>query len=277
MCVTGVNTGIDTRPSVFASHRQQYWPHATSAMDATGLTYIYEAVRSTGLPNILGARIPIPTDLKLENWDRYAPCMGQYANVVDFVRYGFPLGYLGPVSDTVDTPNHPSATSFPAQIEAFITKEKEIGGLVGPFKDPPFQDWCHIAPLMTRPKRDTEDRQVISDLTFPDESSVNAYIIKNSVFGIEQEHSLPNIDGFVEALREMGPGSFMATLDIAHAYKNFRSDPLDWPLQCIKWDDRHYCEVAMPFGARASSYHMQRVALAIVSILEAHDISTNVP
>ena len=64
----------------------------------------------------------------------------------------------------------------------------------------------------------------------------------------------------------------MSTLDIAHTYKNFRSDPLDWPLQCIKWDGQYYCEVAMPFEARASSYHMQRMAMAIVTILKNRGI-----
>ena len=144
---------------------------------------------------------------------------------------------------------------------------------MGPFSNPPFREWSHVAPLMTRPKRDTQDRRVISDLTFPDEVSVNAYIIKNSLYGIEREHSLPNIDGLVEDLRAVGGGAYMATLDIAHAYKNFRSDPLDWPLQCIKWDNKLYCEVAMPFGARASSYHMQRIALAIVKILQTRGVN----
>ena len=77
-----------------------------------------------------------------------------------------------------------------------------MGSIIGPFKDPPFLEWCHVAPLMTRPKRDPGDRRVSSDLTCPQELSVNAYIIKNSVFGIEQEHSLPNVDGFVEDLKD---------------------------------------------------------------------------
>ena len=267
MCEKGRNPGIDTRPFIFAPHRKACWPTMNCAPTLEGLGEIYAKVKDTGIPNILGARCTLPSQLNIPKWEEYSTEMGEYADVIDFVKYGFPLGYLGPVSDTRDTPNHPSAEDFPEQIDRFIDKEQKMGGLIGLFEQPPFTKWCHVAPLMSRPKKETEERRVISDLTYPEKSSVNAFIIKNSVFGIEQEHSLPNIDGFVDALREVGNGAYMATIDIAHAYKNFRSDPLDWPLLCMRWRDQFYCEVAMPFGARASSYHMQRVALAIVSIL----------
>lgn len=59
----------------------------------------------------------------------------------------------------------------------------------------------------------------------------------------------------------------MSTIDISRAYKNFKSDPLDWPLLCLAWRDKYYCDVTMPFGSRASSYHMQTVANAIVCVL----------
>ena len=62
-------------------------------------------------------------------------------------------------------------------------------------------------------------------------------------------------------------GAYMFTLDVARAYKNFRVDPLDWPLMCMKWDGAYYVETLMPFGARSSSCNMQRVASMITRIL----------
>lgn len=64
----------------------------------------------------------------------------------------------------------------------------------------------------------------------------------------------------------------MSTVDISRAYKNFRSDPLDWPLLCAHWDNQYYCDVTLPFGARASSLHMQSAANAIVFALEQQGV-----
>lgn len=85
--------------------------------------------------------------------------------------------------------------------------------------------------------------------------------------GIRREHVLPTIEGFVSELTSMGRGSYMSSTDVSRAYKNFKSDPLDWPLLGFEWDEKYYCDITMPFGARSSSCHMQRVADAIVRIL----------
>ena len=62
-------------------------------------------------------------------------------------------------------------------------------------------------------------------------------------------------------------------MDVSRAYKNFRSDPLDWPLQCSRWKGEYFLEVAMPFGARCSSMHMQRVANALVKIIRDRGVN----
>ena len=59
----------------------------------------------------------------------------------------------------------------------------------------------------------------------------------------------------------------MATMDIARAYKNLMSDPIDWPLLCFQWEGGYFCDITVPFGARASSFHMQSMANAIVDML----------
>ena len=104
-------------------------------------------------------------------------------------------------------------------------------------------------------------------MTYPAEASINAYIVKNGIFGIEMEHSLPTVDRLVKDLRQAEGEVYLATLDIQRAYKNFNSDPIDWPLLCFQWDNCTYCDVTIPFGSRASSFHMQTVANAIVDML----------
>ena len=88
------------------------------------------------------------------------------------------MGYVGPVFDTVQVNNHPSDAQFPAQVTEFIHSEIQLGGIVGPFKAPPFEEWCHVSPMMTRPKSDPQNHRIITDVTFPRWHSVNTFIRK---------------------------------------------------------------------------------------------------
>ena len=110
-------------------------------------------------------------------------------------------------------------------------------------------------------------------MTFPEDSSVNAYIFKNSIMGETRDHSLPTVADFVGDLKAAGRGAYMFTVDLERAYKNFRVDHLDWPLMSLQWEGAHYLETAMPFGARASSANMQRVANLIVRVLTQEGMS----
>lgn len=100
--------------------------------------------------------------------------------------------------------------------------------------------------------------------------------MKNAVWGETRTHSLPTVSKFVEKVKEMGSGFYMSTVDISRAYKNFSSDPLDWPLLCARWDNHYYCDVTMPFDARASSLHMQSIANAIVHVLDQQGVFARV-
>ena len=214
------------------SHRKLNWPAAQFGPHYDDLAKIYDVVRETGMPNACGARLTLPTELNIPAWEKYL--RGKDELLLAYIKFGFPLGYVGPVSDTVRTDNHPSARAYPAQVRRFIQKEMDLGGIVGPFKSPPFVGWAHVSPIMTRP--------------------------------------LPSVDAVVHAIQEIGNSAVMCTLDVSRAYTNFKSCPLDWPLLNIQWNYEYYKDLTMPFGARASSSHMQRGADVIVSILSEKGI-----
>ena len=89
-------TDIDTSPHAFSQHRLRTWPFPAPALALTGetakLAAIYDAVRSTGLPNCLGARVPLPTALNLNAWARYIDKNSDEVDLYDYVRFGFPMG-----------------------------------------------------------------------------------------------------------------------------------------------------------------------------------------
>ena len=82
---------------------------------------IYEAVQATGLPNCMGARIK--SGLNLGAWESYADGNTGEMQLIEFLTYGFPVGYLCPTSDTSDIPNNSSTINFPGQVQAFMDTE----------------------------------------------------------------------------------------------------------------------------------------------------------
>ena len=132
---------------------------------------IFEAVTQMGRYNYAGARSRIPSELNIGAWRR---CLDDYADggVVDYLEFGWPINHdrITPLRSVND--NHPSAVQHTADVEHYIEVEKEHGALAGPFVGPPVTNF-HVSPLMTRPKRDSQFRRVIMDLSWPRGTAVN--------------------------------------------------------------------------------------------------------
>ena len=140
--------------------------------------------------------------------------------------------------------------------------------MLGPFDAPPFT-WTHISPMMTRPKSSTnqDERRIIVDLSFPPESNVNMAITPNVIFGDLYPNRLPTVDDLASILRKHEYRGYMYSVDISRAYRNFPIDPIDWPIMGITVPPLVYIDVAMPFGARSSSLHMNMIAQFILRFL----------
>lgn len=240
MCIDdALDPDIDLSPQAFRDDRISKWPDINSQGMGDDLSAIYRAVRETGLPNAMGAQLELPTQLHLLEWEKNLSSSKDHRELLSYIRYRLPLGYMGPPSGSVGTPNHSSAMKYPNQIDDFINDEVEMGGVIGPMRDTPFTEWAHMSPLMSREKRDSDKRRVIIDMTFPPATSINAFINKNMVAGVRRDHRLPGIDDLVKIVRRMGPGAFLSSTDVSRAYKNFKSCPLDWPLLGFEWQYHH--------------------------------------
>ena len=146
-----------------------------------------------------------------------------------------------------------------------------MGGLIGPFKAPPFVPWCHTAPLMTTIKKDSPDRRVILDLSFPDSTGVNGGITKNCIDGQYRPYTLPTIEDLVTKAHVLGRGCFLWKADLARAYRQLRTDPMDTPLLTIQHGGQYYVDVCPSFGARLSGAACQRTTLAVTYLLAKRD------
>ena len=225
---------------------------------------IYQAVKSTGKVNHLAARIPLPSNLNIPAWRRLTEGHADQL-LIDLLAYGFPLGFVGP-PPTPCYHNHPSATCFPDDVASYITEECGHGALIGPFSDLPFT-WAQISPLMSRPKLGSDKRRIITDLSYPEHASVNYFTPKDTYCGLPLKMTLPSIDDIRRLVIEAGPQCFMFTCDISRAFRQFRTDPLSWPLTCIQFGGQVYCDVSEPFGSRWSSSACQRATDAVRFIM----------
>ena len=252
-----------THPADVAHEHRATWPEPTGLCEThPALADIYRQVLDTGLPNALQRRVTIPSGLNIPQWISRATGHCDDKLVLDGVQYGFSIQYMGPPTPTHDQLcNHASAAAYPTQVSEYLQKETDLEAIIGPFTDPPFK-WCHASPLMSREKSadNQTERRIIVDLSFPHGHDINSHIQKNVVNGNYYNHALPTVDHLVNLVAQREYIGYAFAVDIARAYRNFRSDPLDWPLLGVAHGGHTYIDLAMPFGARLSSLYMQRVA-----------------
>lgn len=269
---------IDPIKHISESERQkiraqrELWPEITDQVNACKLKP-YDIVRAHKTYNVLGAQYPVNSQLKIDGWFTHMTGHVDDTWVLQMIAYGFPLQYTGrhDPHDGIELPNHASALAYQDHIDQFVKYETDSETLIGPFDKKPFV-WTSIAPLMTRPKNDGVKRRIIVDFSYPDDQGINGSISKNSVFGTYIEHVLPTVSDAVDCIVDSNFAVKLATIDLERAYRNFRVDPLDWPLTCIKHRDRYYVDTAVPFGSRLSSLYMQKIAQFVERALLARGI-----
>ena len=262
-------TPMKVGPYEYAEVIAKWWPHPTPGFPAIAPVHfpLYVAARDTNLPNYLMARRQVPSALKCDTWDRLLLGYGD-SEIVEYLRFGWPSSYTAPAPPEPTFTNHPSALAHADEVDRFINKELELGAMLGPFPDPPFKEWTQTSPLMTIPKKDSHRRRVIIDLSFPLGRSVNSGVGKNVFQGREYTYSLPTVTDLANIVLANGPGSYLWKADLERAYRQLRSDPLDYPLMCIKHKDNYFVDICPSFGCRGSGAAQQRVSSAVCYLMD---------
>lgn len=254
-------------PEAVAEHSgrvQEFWPHTTQEANTQFPDFckLYQQVKSYNLPNALGAKITVPSGLNLHRWEDH---LRNYHDreICAFLRYGWPVGFTGNKPPVSVNHNHPSGLNYKDHIYDFIQTELSHKAIVGPFTADPFSPWMRKSPIMSRPKKDSNKRRIIIDLSFPGNEGVNGGIDIHSVLGRDISYSLPNIWDLTEALKLIGHNAWIWVADLQRAYRQLRVDPLDAPLLGLQVDQAVYVDLCPSFGCRSSSAACQRTSNAI--------------
>ena len=179
--------------------------------------------------------------------------------VLSGFREGFDIGFIGDTSGT--RPNNLlSARHNPNAVTVAIRKEVSRGHTSGPFRHPPF-DPFHCSPLGAVPKKDGSVR-IILDLSSPRGFAINEGIPKD-LFTVKYS----SFDDAVSLVQVLGPGAFMAKLDVRHAFRLCPVRPDQWGLLGYCWQDEFFVDTRLPFGSRSSPFIFNTFADLLLWIL----------
>ena len=157
----------------------------------------------------------------------------------------------------ISATNHKGATEHPRALKEYISKEHRKGAVMGPFDRIPFPSKIGISPLSTRPKKDSEERRLILDLSFPIGNSVNDGILKDNYLGFAVKLTFPKVDDFAFRIFSLGQRCMMFKIDLSRYFRQLPLNPGDYSLIGYIVDGKIYFGKVLPMGLRSAPYIAQ--------------------
>ena len=230
----------------FSQSRHSVFDYATRPATSSFVD-AHCAVFSSGQFNYTGLRIPVPSRLNIPVWHALLQDYEDFV-ICDFLEFGWPLGYTNQTLPVFDLRAHRGALNFPSAVQDYLSSEISLGRFAEPFDAPPFPDGFVVSPLNTVAKRDSQERRVIVDLSWPCGSSVNDGIPSGSFLGELLELTYPTIDAIVSAIVSLGRGCMLYKRDLRKAYRQFPVDPHDYHLLGYTWNRQFYFDTVLTMG-----------------------------
>ena len=223
--------------------------------------HTYKMVSQSRIPNFLGYRIPVVSQLHVDKWEAE---LNDYwdSQLIHLIKYGFPLDFNRSCTLVSDHVNHKSALQHPSDIDTYLSEEISHKAIIGPYAVNPIQG-CHVSPFMSREKSGSTNRRVIIDLSWPRDNSVNSGIDKDSYLGTEFNLTFPTIDHIVNEVKQAGRGCHVFKVDVSRAFRHIKVDPGDLDLLGLEWRGASYLDTCVPFGMRHGTQIFQRVSDAV--------------
>lgn len=233
---------------------------------------IHELVKESKKYNFEHCRIPVNNRL---NFSFMRKMLRDYSDiqVCDLLEFGFPIGFKGDensfprFSNLSKCRNHKGAIEFTKEINSYLEKESAEKTILGPFKQNPFSDNLVLSPLNSLPKKNTEERRVILDLSHPKSKSINDFIDKDFYLGHQTDVVYPKVDDMVELVKIKGKGCLLFKKDLRRAYRQISICPSDYNLVAFSWGKHIFCDTVLSMGLKSAAAICQRVSNAITFMM----------
>ena len=123
------------------------------------------------------------------------------------------------------------------------------------------------SPLQSVAKKDSLERRIVVDLSFPKGQSVNDGISKELYLGKPIDIRYPTLDDLTDQVVAMGRSCLLCKRDLKRAYRQLPVDPGEVNYLGYHWKDQIYVDAVLPMGLRSAAMPCQRVTNAIAYIM----------
>ena len=226
-----------------------------------------EKLNQIGKNNKDSLRVPINNFWDVEV---YLNMLENYPDkeIVDFVRYGWPISHNRKTGNPGKTKNWGGALNHMKKVREYLAVEIERNSVMGPSTENPFGTRACFSPISSRAKSNSTERRVIVDLSHPEGNSINDGIEKDHYLGKEIDLKFPTIDALVRIVKQKGRGCLMFKRDLKRAYRQIQVDPRDIHLLGYVVDSEFYFDVTLPMGLRSAAYVCQRITDSLMFIFK---------
>jgi hypothetical protein len=238
----------------------------SSPLDMQREIDVHRIVTKSGVPNFMGCRIPVYSNFNIPRW-RYRLMGYPDTQLIDFLEYGWPIGYNSMNWPVASFKNHKGASDFPNEMHKYLEKEVSLGATLGPFKHNPLCTPLCVSPLNSVPKG-KDDRRIISDLSFPENMSVNSGIPKDTYLGTTVSLSLPTVDKIAKMIRQKGRNCHIYKQDLSRAYRQIPVDPRDITFLGSALAKHLFIDRVSVMGLRTGALTCQRTTSGVVHVME---------
>ena len=145
--------------------------------------------------------------------------------------------------------------------------------MLGPFKGNTFSCKAFISPLNTRDKKDSNEKPIIVDMSFPKGNSINDGINKDEYLDKQITLKYPTVDKLVEIIKLKGKGCMLFKRDLHCFYRQIPVCPKDYKKLGMVFENKWYFDKVLVMGC-CSSYIAQRITNAIGYILKEMSVDT---
>ena len=167
--------------------------------------------------------------------------------IINGFRNGFRIGCYGLKSQTSMVKNLKSADEFPSVVDQKISKELQLGRIIGPYDEPPHVQNYKISPLGVVPKKTAGKFRIIHHLSYPEGSSVNDFIPRE-ISSVQYA----TVQDAISIIKQTRLPVFMAKVDIESAFRIIPVSPVDRPLLGFQWKGKFYMDAVLPMGCASS-------------------------
>ena len=227
---------------------------------------LHNTVKSFGVHNYLGARIPLKhNNINVDKFRSYLIRFNYpQSHVLQFVEFGFPLGLWSDAHLEPSTKNHSSSYSYHTYVDKFVETELSKLGMTGPFDSSPWEN-VMVSPMMTSHKKPNSRRPVF-DASFG-LFSLNKNTPEKSYHDMEYEFTFPKIDHLADAIAALGPKCFLWKRDLSRFFLQLKIDPYEYDRLGFVWRGKLFLFLSFVWGCRHAGYCGQWLTTAVSYIL----------